>query len=146
MFKSHDILCIFTLVTASFVFDEVLKYETKVICKMHLLRIVSQKKPKRLLLFLPCHSWGKLCVPDGNIKGHGDQFKDCILLGTGRRVGRDGELKKKKSPLLRLEVLPLCPYLGVFPCKVSVHLKFWMNLILFSCVVPSKGMIKPNAS
>lgn len=23
-------------------------------------------------------------------------------------------------------------YLGVFPCKVSVHLKFWMNLILFS--------------
>lgn len=97
MFKSHDILCIFTLVTASFVFDEVLKYETKVICKMHLCRIVSQKKPKRLLLFLSCHSWGKLCVPDGNIKGHGDQFKDCILLGTGRRVGRDGELREKKK-------------------------------------------------
>lgn len=34
-------------------------------------------------------------------------------------------------------------HLGLFPCKVSVHLKFWMNLILFSCVVPSRETIKP---
>lgn len=33
----------------------------------------------------------------------------------------------------------------MFPCKVSVHLKFWINLILFSFVVPSKGKIKPIA-
>ncbi len=44
---------------------------------------------------------------------------------------------------MRLEVFSPCSYLGVFPCKVSVHLKFWMNLILFSCVVPSRDEIKP---
>lgn len=44
---------------------------------------------------------------------------------------------------MRMEVFSVCFYLGVFPCKVSVHLKFWMNLILFSCVVPSKDEIKP---
>lgn len=47
---------------------------------------------------------------------------------------------------MRLEVFSLWFYLGVFPCKVSVHLKFWMNLILFSCVVPSKDEIKPIVS
>lgn len=52
----------------------------------------------------------------------------------------------KRDQLSVAKTFTLCLYLGVFPCKVSVHLKFWINLILFSCVVPSKDAIKPVAT
>lgn len=128
------------------------------------------------ILFFSRHSGGKLGVPHGDIERHGDQFKDCVLLGTGKRANRDGEWGMKRFRILearpnfqaskcainqwRLYFAPfnsvkeqLQPstnykgsfYLAVFPCKVSVHLKFWINLILLSFVVPSKGKINPIA-
>lgn len=104
-----------------------------------------KRNKKTLLLFFACKSRGKLGVPEANIEGHRDQFKYCILLSTWRREKID-KIKYKTNQLSVAKAFTVSLYLGVFPCKVSVHLKFWINLILFSCVVPSKDAIKPVAS
>lgn len=75
----------------------------------------------------------------------------CWALGPqrGTRTTLKQSHQLRYSMLLRLgmEGLPtIDPYLGVFPCKVSVHLKFWIYLILLSCVVPSKDTMKPDGS
>lgn len=78
-----------------------------------IIAISIHKSDMKYILFFSCHSWSKLGVPHGDVERHGDQFKDRVLLGTGRTANRHGEWGMK-----RFRILEARPNLQARKCAI----------------------------